>query len=842
MLPDVPTPASSANDADTTPSARVSRGWVARLKAAHFHDYTPPAMRLWLAVAAAGTAALAYALFGAWALAAPGPLHLLAGLVLVAAAAWHPIEIPRTRYSLGAADLFIYMMLAVLGTPAAVLASGLEGLIGAWRGTRRLSSRISTPAAGMAAMAISGGVFELLTAQLTQLGMSLHVAKAAALLPVSLIPFVLTTFTLTALVTLKKGAWPVARDCFGAFAWLAAVYLATALLAGVVLVEAQRQGPLVLVVVAVVILGMVMLIRITQAYHEAEHSEQEGRISEARREAELNQQRFAAAFTHAAIGMAIVDANGSIVRANKALGELLGRDSETMVGARFVDVLQPSDAGLFDWRSRAAAERDAGLSFSIELQCTRANGTEMWVALHCGQFQIPGLDGNGLIYQLDDITARQLAESRLQHIAFHDSLTGLPNRAHFHEQLGHAVAENRADPDRGFAVMFLDLDRFKLVNDSLGHMHGNDLLREVARRLQLCLRPSDLVARLGGDEFAVLLRDIRDLPDGVRLADRMLSALSVPMSLGGTDIVTAASVGLTFSDLGDRTVDELLRDADLAMYEAKAGGRGRVAVFDRTMHEQIADKLALEADLRHALGGGELSLDFQPLFELEPARLFGFEALARWAHPVRGSISPTVFIGLAEESGRIGALTDWVLDSALAQLAAWHLEAPHMAHLGVSVNISGSDLVRAGFVGVVLGRLRAHGVAPERLTLEITETVLMSNLEPAHDALSQLRRCGVKLAIDDFGTGYSSLAYLSKLPIDYLKIDRSFICAITSGDEHVEIVRAVLTLGQALGKCVVAEGIETPEQLAALRKLGVAVGQGYLMSRPLSPPQVSALL
>ncbi len=842
MPPNVPTPHSSATEFDAALPARAEPGPGAGWKAAHFHDYTPQAMRLWLGVALAGALALGMALYGLVTSTAPDTAYLIIGLLLVAVAAWFPVEIPRTRYSVGVADLFIFTMLAVLGTPAAVLAAGLEGLIGAARGSKRLSSRVSTPAAGMAAMLLTGLVFEALTSQLMRQGLGMPAAKAAALLAVSLIPFVLTTLTLTVLVTLKQDRWPDLRHWFGTFAWLGAVYLATALMAGIVQLQAERQGAALLMMVAAATLGVVLLIRVSLAHQEAEHREQDALIAAARREAELNQHHFAAAFTHAAIGMAIVDAQGTIRQANKALGELLQRDAEGLAGQRFLDVLQPSDQSLFDWHSQAAAQREAGLSFSLELECTRATGDQMWVALHCGEFEVSELDGNGLIYQLHDISARQMAEARLQHIAFHDSLTDLPNRAHFHEQLHKAVMQSHTDEDSRFAVMFLDLDRFKMINDSLGHMHGNELLREVARRLHQCLRPHDLVARLGGDEFAVLLRDIHEPSAGVRLAERMLTALAQPVSLGDTDIVTAASVGLTFSDFGNRTVDELLRDADLAMYQAKAAGRGRVAIFDRGMHEQITDKLALEADLRNALGEGQLSLDFQPLFELEPARLFGFEALARWSHPERGSISPTVFIALAEESGRIGTLTDWVIDQALAQLAAWHRQAPHMAHLGMSVNISGSDLVRAGFVKTVMALLRTHGVAPDHLTLEITETVLMSNLEPARDALHQLRQAGVKLAIDDFGTGYSSLAYLSRLPIDYLKIDRSFICAITSGDEHVEIVRAVLTLGTALGKCVVAEGIETPEQLAVLQRLGVTVGQGYHMSLPLNPGQVSALL
>jgi predicted signal transduction protein with EAL and GGDEF domain len=350
------------------------------------------------------------------------------------------------------------------------------------------------------------------------------------------------------------------------------------------------------------------------------------------------------------------------------------------------------------------------------------------------------------------------------------------------------------------------------------------------------------VARLGGDEFAVLLRGLRDKDDGMRLADRMLAALTKPLSVSGTEVVPGASVGITFSDLGYRTVDELLRDADLAMYEAKAGARGRAAVFDRSMHERIADKLALEADLRRAIGEGELSLTFQPLFELEPYRLIGFEALARWAHPTRGPVSPAVFIGLAEESGHIEALTCWVIEKSIGQLAAWHRAAPAMTHIGMSVNISGRDLIRPDFVADIQAALLHHQVAAQLLTLEITETTLMSRLDLARDTLQRLRAIGVRLAIDDFGTGYSSLAYLSTLPIDSLKIDRSFISALDKGAENVEIVRAVLTLGGALAKRVVAEGIETQQQLATLRRLGVPVGQGYLLSRPLRPEQVPALL
>jgi diguanylate cyclase (GGDEF)-like protein len=450
-------------------------------------------------------------------------------------------------------------------------------------------------------------------------------------------------------------------------------------------------------------------------------------------------------------------------------------------------------------------------------------------------------DQSGLIYQLHDITSRRLAEGELKHIAYHDSLTDLANRNCFNERLEVSVERSRTDADQRFAVMFLDLDRFKVVNDSLGHIAGNMLLCEVARRLSAGVRPSDLVARLGGDEFAVLLEQVKTAEDAIALAQRLLVALAEPMIINGTEVQPGASIGLTISDLGYRTADEVLRDADLAMYAAKADGRNRVTLFDNSMHERIAEKLKLEGDLRRAIGEGQLSVAYQPLFDLSPHRLSGFEALARWVHPERGPIGPDVFIALAEESGLIEALTAWVIDEAAGQLAHWRGAFPHMNHLGMHINISGRDLANPALLSQVSEVLERHSLPPAYLTLEITETTLMGKLDVALDALHALRRVGVSFSIDDFGTGYSSLAYLSTLPIDSLKIDRSFVMGMDKQPQNVEIVRAVVNLGRSLNKKIIAEGIETVEQLTTLKELGVHVGQGYLLSRPLRADQVPAL-
>ncbi len=797
---------------------------------------------MWLAISLAGGLALAWALQALSGATTAELLRSLAGVLLVSVAAWFPVEIPRSKLSFSAADAFIFAVLAALGTPAAILAAGADGLIGALRSTPRLTSRVSTPTAAMAAWGVCGALFEALSPRLAAGGLGAPTAELAALLLVSLVPFALTTLPLLATVTLKRGGWPRLKDWFQGYSWMAAMYLVAALLAGVVQLSAIAHGPAALGIIATAALVVVLLLRASFARSEAERQAQEARISEAELEAEHNQQRFVAAFNEAAIGMAIVAPGGAILRANKALCSLLQRSEAELTGQPFLAVLHPADVELFERQAREVGSRSDSTAYSIELRCLANGGAELWVALHCGRFSDPGSNVDGLIYQLQDITSRQVAESRLQHIAFHDSLTDLANRAYFHEKLAVAAEASRLDPSVSFAVMFLDLDRFKVVNDSLGHFAGNELLREVGRRLLQCLRPNDLVARLGGDEFAVLLRDPCSSDDGLRLAERMLTALAAPVLIFGNEIVPSASVGITFSDMSYRSVDELLRDADLAMYEAKSAGRGRVVTFNRAMHDRIADKLSLEADLRRAIGEGELSLSYQPLFHLEPYRLVGFEALARWVHPTRGPIGPTVFIGVAEEAGHIEALTAWVLDKAVEQLAAWHLSAPHMAHTGMSVNISGRDLARPEFGDRVLAVLQRHGVAPKRLTLEITESVLMSHLDLARDTLARLRSFGVQLAIDDFGTGYSSLTYLSTLPIDCLKIDRSFVTSIAHGAENVEIVRAVLTLGRALAKTVVAEGIETPEQLRTLRRLGLQVGQGFLLAHPLRADQAAAFL
>jgi diguanylate cyclase (GGDEF)-like protein len=480
--------------------------------------------------------------------------------------------------------------------------------------------------------------------------------------------------------------------------------------------------------------------------------------------------------------------------------------------------------------------------FSLEIRCLDTGKSEVWVSLHGSIFTEPGSTAPCLILQAHDITARRRAEAGLHHIAFHDSLTGLPNRRRFGDLLAQAVEAAHADPRQGFAVIFIDFDRFKLINDSLGHAAGDEFLVGVAQRLRDALRPDDVVARLGGDEFAVLLQRIDHEAGVIAMAERLLKVLRLPLDVAGTELTSSASLGITTSVIGYERPEDVLRDADIAMYRAKDAGKDRYALFDAALHTEVTRRVQLEGDLRRAIGEGQLSLVYQPLYELHGARLIGFEALARWMHPELGAIGPDVFIPIAEEAGLIVPLTDFVLRTSCADLKRWQQSDPAFAGLTMNVNISAKDIAHNGLVPRITRALVAARLEPQHLTFELTENILMDELKVALPLLEDLRTLGVGLSVDDFGTGYSSLAHLSGLPVDSLKIDRSFIRGMRSGSKEAAVVRAVVNLGHALHKRVVAEGIETAQQFEQLRDMGCQAGQGYHLSRPLTALAVEAML
>jgi diguanylate cyclase (GGDEF)-like protein/PAS domain S-box-containing protein len=441
-----------------------------------------------------------------------------------------------------------------------------------------------------------------------------------------------------------------------------------------------------------------------------------------------------------------------------------------------------------------------------------------------------------------DITGRRHMEEQLRYDALHDALTGLPNRLLFLERLAHAILRAKRRPGYQFAVLFLDLDRFKVINDSLGHHVGDELLVAVAQRLQHCLRTLDTVARLGGDEFAILLDDIHGAEDATRIAERIRAELSAPVNLSGFDVFTSASVGIALSSSSYERPEYLLRNADMAMYRAKAAGQARFEVFDRTMHAQALTRLQLETDLRRALERQEFRLHYQPIVCLESGRIRAVEALIRWAHPDRGWMSPDDFIPVAEETGAILPIGEWVLREACRQAREWQDHLLDGEPLLLGVNLSAKQFSQADLVEIIGRVLEETGLPPRSLRLEITESAIMENAETATVLLGRLKRLGVQLSLDDFGTGYSSLSYLHRFPLDALKIDRSFIGRMDEEDRSAQLVHTILTLARSLGVAAVAEGVETDAQLRALREMRCEYGQGYLFSRPLPPEEVEILL
>jgi diguanylate cyclase (GGDEF)-like protein/PAS domain S-box-containing protein len=468
------------------------------------------------------------------------------------------------------------------------------------------------------------------------------------------------------------------------------------------------------------------------------------------------------------------------------------------------------------------------------------------ISQHQGTAAIQNGSGNitGSVVIFRDMTQQRLDASKLHRRAFYDDLTSLPNRAWFRERVTDAIARVKRQPEYLFAILLLDLDRFKVVNDSLGHLMGDQLLNSVASRLIKASRSIDTVARFGGDEFAILLENLNSEQEVFKIAQRIHQDLSIPFNLGGQEIFTNASVGIVLSSIGYEQLEELIRDADIAMYRAKASGRGCYQIFDTTMRDQVVANSYLENELRRAIERQGLSVYYQPIICLLTQKIKGFEALVRWQHPKRGMIPASDFIPLAEESGLCPLIDRWVLQEACRQLKKWQEQYPGMPALTMSVNLSVKQFLQPNLVDYISHVLAETDLAPRYLILEITESTLIEKPEIAIDTLEKLKSLGIGLSLDDFGTGYSSLSYIQRFPVDSLKIDRSFISKIDVDTDSLEIVRVIALLGLTLGIDVVAEGIEKPAQLELLQQLQCEHGQGYLFAKPLSAkeaePWVSA--
>jgi diguanylate cyclase (GGDEF)-like protein/PAS domain S-box-containing protein len=823
--------------------------WWLALHAALMPDYNRKAATYWWLMVLLGLCSLGLAAHQVAALPLPARLQVVIGCVVAMLAGLYPVRIPGSKNSFAAGEIFIFLLLLMHGPAAAVLAAAGEALVGSMRSSKRWTSRLVSPALAAIAMGAAGHMMHAALQLLSAWGELNAVVLLMAAMAFAIGYFLLNTALITVIPHLKRNEPMRLRALMGSFGWVGITYAASSLIAGLLFLTFEQVGIGVLTAAVPIIAMLLAMLHVYFRKRELDDATHRVRLEAAEREAEqtarhlselgVSEQRFHSAFSNAAIGMALVSVNGHVLQANVALLTLVGRHERDVVGHEFSSIVHANDAApLVDRLAQCALGGDAA---PIELRINHPKGQEVWVSIHTATFADGAIAVPRLILQVQDITARRCAETRLQHIAYHDSLTGLCNRVRFRDCLAAAIERCRRDPERGFAVMYLDFDRFKLINDTLGHSAGDQFLVTAARRIARQVRPSDIVGRLGGDEFAILIEHSAGEEMALAMADRLQHALREPFQVDGTEVNSSASIGITFSSVGYHTPDEVLRDADIAMYRAKSGGRARHALFDTALRSQLSDQVRLEADLRQAIEHDQILLAFQPIFDLASGRIVSFEALARWTHPVRGPVAPALFVAVAEESGLIGKLTERILSLACQQLGHWQANTGN-PRLRMQVNLSGIDLCHGSLATQVAHLLRAHGIEASQLTLEITESKLMTQLERALETLTRLRDIGVGISVDDFGTGYSSLSYLSTLPISSLKVDRSFVHHMMNAAQDAEIVRAIISLGNALGKTVIAEGIETSAQLAQLRARGCRFGQGYFLAPPMPADEALQLL
>ena len=534
--------------------------------------------------------------------------------------------------------------------------------------------------------------------------------------------------------------------------------------------------------------------------------------------------------------------NGQCLYISPSIERVLGYTQRDWMedGGLWDRLLHPDDADRVIANEADCAT--SGEALVQEYRISRADGSIIWIRDE--MTVVRGDDGTAspLFYGVFlDVTDRKRMEAELERLALYDSLTGLPNRALFSDRLGHAI--ERRGRSQATAVYFLDVDRFKRINDSLGHGAGDEVLREVAARIQRTLRPDDTVARFGGDEFTILCESVGGVLEAVGVADRLQREIAQPLRAGGAELRLSASIGIALAEPGeevDRT--RLVEDSDAAMYRAKERGGARTELFDTAMRERAVTSLAVEQELQHALERGELRLYYQPLVNLESGDMVGAEALIRWQHPERGLVGPDYFLSVAEESGLIVQVGAWAVGEACRRLRDWDRRNGHSPAFSLAVNLSARELTHPDVVAMVLNALRRSALDPHRLTIEVTESTAMADRDSGFRALRELHAAGVRIAIDDFGTGYSSLDHLREMPADILKIDRSFVAGMAANSPDSALVAAAVAMGRALEMEVVAEGIETTEQVADLREFGCPLGQGFLFARPLPPEELDGLL
>lgn len=757
------------------------------------------------------------------------------------------IEFSKHRVQITVSDSFIFLTLLLYSTEVAVLLAAAEAFCSSFRFARLWLTRFFN--AGLLAIStfITASVVTYTFGPLVELGRGAFSGIfITAICLLGFVQFIVNT-GIPALRQSLKLDLPFFQVWKEHYLWISITYFAGASAAGITARLINGNGfyafmamvPIISIIYFTYQSYRKQLQATQQQAEQAErHAEEQQVISQALKKSE---EHFRSAFDYAAVGMALVATDGRWLSVNRSLCNLVGYSEQELLRTNFQAITHPDDLGanLADLYQMLEGKV---VTSTREKRYIHKDGHVVWATVSASSVFDEHAKPMHFILQAQDITERKQAEAQLHRAAFYDALTGLPNRALFTDHLGLALARAKQHQNHLFAVLFLDIDRFKNINDSLGHVVGDQLLMAVAGKLQNCVRPEDTVSRFGGDEFAVLLNGVQHSADALAVTERILREVEAPFRLSGFDVFTSASVGVALSAIGYDSTEDILRDADTAMYRAKEKGKGRLEVFDKVMHARAVSRLQLESDLRQALERGEFEVYYQPIMNLEAGSLSGFEALLRWHHPERGFVSPADFIPVAEDTEIIIPIGEWVLYEACRQVCEWQSVYASDAPLTISVNLSGKQFKQPDLVGQVKRILYQTGLDANCLRLEITESMVMEDAEAATAMLRQLRSLNVQLSIDDFGTGYSSLSYLHRFPVNILKIDRSFVGRMSMDEESMGIVETIITLASKLKMDVVAEGIETDEQQRKLQALRCHYGQGYLFSKPVPASAAEALV
>jgi diguanylate cyclase (GGDEF)-like protein/PAS domain S-box-containing protein len=792
-----------------------------------------------LTVIAAGAIAMVLAAFSADTSVANIHLLLLS-IFTIAVGPRLTIRIPRFKSHISVSDTFIFLVLLMYGGEYAILLAALEATVSAWRfcnskltvffnaGTMAISTT-----AVVVVLRASGLYPGTRLPDLTGSNQSFVIALSV----IAVTQFLFNT-SLAALHDALRQNVPLWETWKSKYAWTFLSYFIGAISAGLVFQIYDILGYGVLLAAVPVIFFVYLsyrmyLTNVEISLQQAEQAKEYAQTLEAQSDAlRESEERFRSAFTYAPIGIGLVSPTGSWLKVNHALIEILGYSEQEFLATDFQSLTLPEDLGLTLIKVHELLSGKIS-NCQMEKRYIHKTGRTVWTSWSVSAANDPKSSQPDLIFQIQDITDKKSAEEQLQFEATHDALTGLPNRLFFMNRLTKALALKQRTEEYRVSVLFIDLDRFKIVNDSLGHLVGDELLKEISTRLRDCMRPSDTVARLGGDEFTILVQGGYHINEVTRIAERIQKKFDQPFNIFGHEIYSSASIGILHAADGHISSENVMRDADTAMYQAKRAGKARHEIFDEKMHNAAREILRLETDLRKAIEREEISVWYQPIYDLRNGKIRGLEALARWEHAELGPIAPGRFISLAEEIGSIARLSEQVLRRACSDIGSLTTRLPESESLSVSVNLSCRQFAQSSLAENIGSILTETGFSPKRLKLEITESVFFEHQDRAIGMLNELREAGIEINIDDFGTGYSNLGYLKKLPVSALKIDRSFIAMIDPTGQNSEIVHAIITLARNLGLAVIAEGVETQAQLDVLKHLRCEGAQGYFFAKPM---------